>query len=361
MAGLTLAASWLLCAASASAHLVVGTKTLRALCGEAEVVVRARITGRSEVAIGDEGKRRPVVEAQIVETLKGSPGDGSLRFLQHGHGVVPFETGDETLVFLHSLHRNPELGALAGKSEVVWVSEQESTDAYPAGDGDTEVLSAVRAFVAAGALPTRAEREEALRRATVAQLASPDARVAGSAVRDLVAAGDAPVFLAEDVPAMEALLANPDAPIGVRIGVLNELERRGLVEAPARWVALLVSARGADRRAAIRAAGRRPGPEVTTALIEILAGDDPEAAGAAAVALGTPGNRAAVAPLDAALSDGDASLRRASIRGLGRIATPEAHDVLAKVAASHPDPATRRRARAEVRVLEAAAPSGAED
>jgi hypothetical protein len=38
----------------------------------------------------------------------------------------------------------------------------------------------------------------------------------------------------------------------------------------------------------------------------------------------------------------------AAIRGLGRIATPEASRALESAAASHPDPATRRRARAEI-------------
>ena len=47
----------------------------------------------------------------------------------------------------------------------------------------------------------------------------------------------------------------------------------------------------------------------------------------------------------------------ASIRGLGRIATPRARAALAKAAASHPDPATRRRAGAEVAILAASAGS----
>lgn len=352
VAGLALAAASLLCAAPAPAHLVVGTKTLRALCGEAEVVIRARISGRSEASIGDEGKRRPVVDAQILETFKGSPGGESIRFVQHGHGVAPFETGDEALVFLHSLHRSPELRALAGRSDVAWVSLQEQADAYPATEGDTELIRAVREFVAAGSLSSRAERRESLRRATLRQLASSDARVAASAVRDLVAAESDPVISAADLPGIETLLSNPSTPIGVRIGVLTELERRRLLDTRTHWVRLLRSAKGADRRTVIRAAGMRPTPEVTGTLVEILSGDDIEAAKAAAVALGTPGNRPAVAPLGTALASDHSSLRLASIRGLGRIATPEARKLLARAAASHPDPATRRRARAEVRVLD---------
>jgi hypothetical protein len=347
----------LLAASLASAHLVVGTKTLRALCGEAEVVVRARITGRGEASVGAEGKRRPVVEAQILEKLKGSPGGESIRFVQHGHGVATFETGDEALIFLQSLHRSPELRALSGRDDVVWVSLQEETDSYPATEDDRALIRAVREFVAAGRLPTRAERHETLRRATVFQLASPDARVASSALRDLVVAGSDPVILAGDIPAIEALLAKPSTPIGVRIGVLSELERRGLMDTRVRWVQLLRTVQGADRRAVIRAAGLRPTPEVTEVLVEILTANDIEAASAAAVALGTPGNRAAVAPLGTALAGDHPSLRMASIRGLGRIATPEARKLLADAAASHPDPQTRRRARAEVSLLDKATAS----
>jgi HEAT repeat protein len=38
----------------------------------------------------------------------------------------------------------------------------------------------------------------------------------------------------------------------------------------------------------------------------------------------------------------------AAIRGLGRVATPEAMRALESAAASHPDSETRRRARAEL-------------
>ena len=94
-----------------------------------------------------------------------------------------------------------------------------------------------------------------------------------------------------------------------------------------------------------------PSPPVTRELIRILEGDDAAAARVAAVALGTPGNQAAVAPLQRALEGDDARLRMAAIRGLGRIATPAARGVLESAASSHADPDTRRRARAEASLL----------
>jgi HEAT repeat protein len=54
-----------------------------------------------------------------------------------------------------------------------------------------------------------------------------------------------------------------------------------------------------------------------------------------------------VAPLRGALASPDPRLRMASIRGLGRVATPSARRALEEAAASHSDADTRRRARAE--------------
>jgi hypothetical protein len=153
---------------------------------------------------------------------------------------------------------------------------------------------------------------------------------------------------------LEPVLASSKTPIGVRVALLAELDRRGMVDGPARWVELLRTTRGHELQAVIRAAGAHHSAPTQAALLEILVGDDPGAAAAAAMALGAPGNHGVVAPLSRALSQGDERLRMASIRGLGRIATPSARAALEEAAGSHPDPATRRRARAEVKLLERA-------
>jgi HEAT repeat protein len=90
---------------------------------------------------------------------------------------------------------------------------------------------------------------------------------------------------------------------------------------------------------------------VTARLAQLLEGSDAAAAQAAAIALGTPGNASAVAPLSRALASGDARLRMAAIRGLGRIGSPEARRALEQAAEAHADADTRRRAAAELRVL----------
>jgi HEAT repeat protein len=137
--------------------------------------------------------------------------------------------------------------------------------------------------------------------------------------------------------------------MGVRVGLLAELERRKLVDGPPRWLRLLsAEAPTPDRVTAIRAAGAFASEPVRARLIGLLSDPDARVAAAAASALGSPGNAAVVKPLTTALSHESSTVRMAAIRGLGRVATPEAMRALESAAASHPDPETRRRARAEL-------------
>lgn len=335
----------------ARSHIVYGTKTLSQLVAEADVVARARIVDADAVMmLEDAGKRRPVVAAELLEVLKGPAKPGAVRFAQHGHGVAEFEDGEEVLLFLKRTSRHRELSKLSGEGGVAWVSLQEHDAKFllTAASRDAFV-TATKSYLLAGT-GSPAERRAALRKATFAQLASSNPRLASSAVRDLALA-KTPLVTASDWPVLEPILASAATPIGVRAALLAELERRSLVDGPTRWVGLLKTTHGRDLRAVIAAAGRHPSPLVRAALIEILAGGDADAAAAAAIALGWLGNEDAVSALRAALASNDSRLRMASIRGLGRIATPSARDALQEAADSHPDEGTRRRARAEVVLL----------
>jgi HEAT repeat protein len=86
---------------------------------------------------------------------------------------------------------------------------------------------------------------------------------------------------------------------------------------------------------------------VARELVRLLGSEDALLVAGAAVALGSPGSEAAVAPLAKLLGSSEPRVRAAAIRGLGRVATPGAREALAKAAASHPDADTRRRANAE--------------
>jgi hypothetical protein len=81
---------------------------------------------------------------------------------------------------------------------------------------------------------------------------------------------------------------------------------------------------------------------VNARLIEILKGPDDAASTAAAVE-----------PLSQTIVSENQRLAMASIRGLGRIGTAEAHAVLESADTSHPNASVRRRAEAELRVLDA--------
>jgi hypothetical protein len=338
--------------APARAHVVYGETTLRALTLEADLVVRARVADpAAELWLEDPLARESVVVAQVLEVLRGASEAPELRFVQHGHGVPLYAEGEEVLLFLQRIERSRELGASPLASRVRWFSAQEAGARFALDARTRErFTAAVRAYAELDRLSAEA-RLEALRGITVRLLASPEPELAGSALRDLVLARDAPLVAREDLPALEAVLARAETPIGVRIGLLAELERRRLVEGAPRWAALVRTTSGADRLAAVRAAGAHPSEPVARELSALLGSEDALLVATAAVALGTAGGEAAVAPLAKLLASDEPGVRSAAIRGLGQAATPGAREALSKAAASHPDPPTRRRALAELRRL----------
>jgi hypothetical protein len=349
------AAAFVLGVGAARAHVVYGTDTLRGLVVQSDLVARVRIldpgaSGPATPALGapdpgspgsDAPLGEPVVIAEVLEWIKGAPAPGLPGPLRCGTGTGSSREESETVIFLQKIERSRELSALAGR--VAWVSIQEGN----ALAGTPSLLAALRAYAALEKLPP-AQQPQGLRRITVKLLASSDPMLASSAVRDLALLRDAPILTAEDLPALEPILWNPATPIGVRMALLSELERRKLVPGPPSWVKLLRGTRGSDQIAVVRALAAHPSAAVTHELVTLLASPDVLLVSAAAISLGVPGNQRAVEPLAKLLAASNERVRMSAIRGLGRIGTPSAQASLAQAAASHPDPATRRRAGAEV-------------
>ena len=358
----SLALGLALCAVSvvvARAHIVYGTRTLQQLVAESDLVLRARIVSLADrLSLGPEptGADRPSVEAEVLAVLKGSLEAPRLTFVQHGHGVARFESGQEALIFLNRIGRSRELDVLAAGGDVAWVSFQEHDETYVLTPGNRKpLLAAAPAYVAALGAATPALRTASLHRASLALLTSGDAQLASSALRDLVVAPEPGPLTAEDLPVLDPVLADPGTSMGVRVALLAELERRGLVQGPSRRLALLSPAVPTrDRVTAIRAAASSGDPAVRSRLVALLGDADPEVAAAAAAAVAVPGRASVVAPLTLALAHESPRVRMAAIRGLGRIATPPALEALETASASSPDPATRRRAQAELRKREPA-------
>jgi len=293
-----------------------------------------------------------VVEATLLEVLKGGAETGRVRFAQHGHGVAEFADGEEVLLFLRRIERSAELDDARLAAVVRYVSLQEHDARYPlAGESGERVVAAAGAYIAVEAIRDPAKRLGAQRQVTLEMLLSDEPRLALSALQDIVSHDSVELVTRADLPVLVARVQDGEAPIGLRVGLLAELQRRKLVEGPALWVELLRTTHGSDLAVAVRAAGVHPSAAVTVELVRILEGEDAAASRVAAVALGTPGNDAATAPLARALGSDDARLRMAAIRGLGRIGTAAAREVLESSAKSHPDPETRRRARAEASLL----------
>ncbi|MBW2384844.1 MAG: HEAT repeat domain-containing protein [Deltaproteobacteria bacterium] len=344
--------SWLLgLAGSAGGHVVHARPTLLSLVTGSDLVAHVRVLDpHASVALEATGGRRPIVRVELREVIKGAGEPGrELRFASHGHGVAEYVAGDEALVFLLPLARSRELAVLQ-EAGLRWVSNQEHDSRYVlTPESRAGVLAAARGYAAAGRLPERQARVERLRGVTLALLTSGDARLGASAVRDLVAAGDLPLVTQADVPRLLAeVVHSENASIGVRIGLLAELERRQLVDAAPVWQALLRSTNRPDLLQVVRAAGRHPSPEVNATLVEMLGRED-AVAEASALALGDPAHADSVPALAKALQSDQPRVRMAAIRSLGLIATPAAKDALEAAAGTHEDSATRRRAAAEVR------------
>lgn len=352
---------WLAVSATSTSHghIAVSTRSLRWLIADSDLVIRGRPIAVEEMVAreGAEPLHRPVLRVEVLEVLKGPAVDGKeLRFAQHGHGVAEYRPNDEALFFLRDLSRSPELSELRGTGKVKWYSSQEHDDDYVLSPQSRRVtLEAARAYVAIEKTPA-GKRAEALRRITVKLLASRDLRLSTSALRDLVLAGHAPLVAKEDIPALIKVIDDSRTSIGVRVGLLAELERRRLLEGDPQWMRLLRTTKRADRLAVIRAAGAHPSPAVNGELAAILMRPDGAAAAAAAISLGSPGNTTAVGPLSKAAASENTRIAMAAIRGLGKVGSAEARAALASIVASHPDASVRRRAQAELRLFEARAP-----
>lgn len=325
------------------------------LVAEADLAIQARLLEVDDLVAdgGPDGWERQALNVEVLQVIKGSASQGEqLRFVQHGHGTPKYRRGDEALLFLRDISRSRELAGLGSKKGLRWYSSQEHDDDYVlSGQSGDSTVSAARRYAAIEEMLPE-QRDAALRKITVTLLASKLPRLSRSALRDLVKAPDAPLVTRADVGALMKVVDDPQRPIDLRLGLLTELQRRGLVDGDARWVRLLRESRGAERLPVIQAAGAHPSPAVNAELVRILESPDLASSAAAAVALGTPGNTEAVAPLRQALSSRDSRLAMAAIRGLGSVGTPEARAALRSAAESHPDSKVRRRAQAELRLLD---------
>ncbi len=333
------------------AQNVLGVASLRQLTRDADTVVQARITAATaEVEAG--GQTYPIVHAQVLATLKGSTAPGAIVFANVGNGAARFVDGTEVLLFLRHIERVAELAATPLQARLRYVAIPNAGETLVLTDGMRAlVTNAVRRYAALDAIPDPETRGDALRALSLELMKSGDPILVTSVLRDLAPGGDAAALTVADLPAMVPLIESPRVPIGTRIAAVAELERRGLVFGPARWVRLLRTSRGSDLLAVIRAVGEHPSAGVNDHLVPLLGDRDLAIATATAGALGVPGNVDAVRPLAAAMARQDHTLRFTILRSLARIGTQSARQAIEYVAAHHPDPELRRRAETDAIIL----------
>lgn len=328
-----------------------GAASLRRLTRDADAVVMARVTAaRAQVDAG--GVAYPIVHVDVLTTLKGAAAPGPLAFVNIGAGAVGFVDGEEVLLFLRHLERVAELAATPLQGRLRYVVVPNAGEKLVLTPWATRPLTnAVGRYVAVETIPDPELRGEAIRSLTLDLLKSGEPVLIASVMRDFEPGGDAAALTLADLPAMVPLIESPRTPIGTRIALVAELERRGLVFGPARWVRLLRTSQGADLLAVIRAVGDHPSAGVTGQLLPLLRDRDPAIVNATATSLGVPGNVTAVRPLAAALAREDWTLRRTIVRSLSRIGTQSARQTLELVAARYPDPELRALAQTEAIIL----------
>ncbi len=333
--------------AQAPAPAILGLASLRQLTRDADLIVSASIVAaRADVAAG--AGAYPIVHTDVHATLKGTIAPGPLVFVNVGPRATSFTDGEEVLLFLRAIERVPELAATPLATRLRWVvipNAGEKLAPRP------QLTNAVARYVALDAIPDPDTRGDALRALSLELVKSGDPFLVTSVLRDVAPGGDAAALTLADLPALAPLIENPRVPIGTRIALVAELERRGLVFGPARWVRLLRTSSGDDLLAVIRAVGEHPSAGVTAHLLPMLDDRDFAVATAVATALGIPGNVDAVRPLTASLARDDRALRLAALASLTRIGTQSARQAIELVAARHPDRELRERADIEALTL----------
>ncbi len=343
-----------LAAQDASAHVVMGTKSLHLRVAEAEIILRGRVVDPAALFVTADGKtQRAVVDVDVLERIKGEVSADRIRIAQDGHAVATYHEGEEALFFLKPIAKSRELRALALPGGPTHVSGQEHDEEFVlSGDAGRTLLAATRKFVLSESAESTSKRVSLIRAATLDLLTSGDARLADSALASLVLSPRAEWIKPEDLPRLHATLSDPANPVGFRAGLIDELERRGLLSGDPDRLALLRSVPPDRLASAIRAVGMRAGPSVKTFLLDLVGPESkarPEDVAEALVALGQSRDPRALSALSSGLAHSAARVRNAAIRGLGLFGGDEALRILEQAGNDHPIAATRRRAAAEAR------------
>lgn len=384
----------------ASAHVIMGQPSLHLQVAEAELVIRGRVTDPARLHVSADGsKQRRLIEVEPIEVIKGQTEVAMLRVAQDGHDPPRYRAGDEAIFFLRPIERSRELRSLAVDGGASHVSSQEHDEGFlvEAPHGPV-LLSSLRSFARSESAPDVETRVRLIREATLDLLTSGSVPFSTAALAGLVLAPHAALVTPSDLPRLERLLTDRATSVGLKAGLIAELERRRLIDGPDHWLRLLEGTPSPQLPTAIRAVAARPSPAIRAHLIALLeengrpvsdsmspSNPDPKPTGAsrskseprtdsrpdsgtlpafgpaseiaaeAAMALASMPSAEVIEALARALEHPSARVRNAAIRALSRIATEPADRVLERAAQEHADPATRKRAGAARRAADARA------
>lgn len=334
-----------------AAHILPDTVTLSQRTASADLVVLARITGSNPIINSENSINtqplQPLVEADIEETLRGAAPPKRLRFVPHRHSSESYKNGEELILFLKKKD-SPNAGR-----EYQWTSIDDFADRISLDPSNKSAfISAVRAY-AQSLASTAQDRKEAFRTTTIGLLSADQPRLAAFALRDLLNAQDALAILPEDLPKLEQLIENKKHSIALRTALLSELSRRQLIQSDTAWLNLLNNTSAPDLATVTKSLPKPLSAALTAELERLLTAPSPEAVKAATLALGSPGNESALAPLLTALEASDQpSVKLALVEAIARIGSPSAQQKLQEIARQHPDANLRRSAQTELNLIQ---------
>lgn len=336
------------------AHILPDTVTLSQRTASADLVVLARITGSNPIINSKNSINtqplQPLVEADIEETLRGEAPPKRLRFSPHRHTGDAYKNGEELILFLKKKD-SPNAGG--EHQEHQWISIDDFADRISLDPSNKSAfISAVRAYAKALASAGQ-DRKEAFRTTTLGLLSADQPRLAAFALRDLLSAQDALAILPEDLPKLEQLIENKKHSIALRTALLSELSRRQLIQSDTAWLNLLNNTSAPDLATVTKSLPKPLSAALAAELERLLVAPSPEAIKAAALALGSPANESALAPLLTALGASDQpSVRLALVEAIARIGSPSAQQKLQEIARQHPDADLRRSAQTELNLIQ---------
>lgn len=335
------------------AHIDAPRISLTQLFMAADLVAIARVDSvemRSFAEAGEEGKemRYEVVTASVSDQYKGEFGQ-QIEFFQYAHGHAFYRAGDRAVLFLQALGPEHQLSAIGRIGDIHYVSHQVRSTEHRLTESEMAdyrwVLQSYADLAASKEPDTGLETVSGI---LLRMLQSDSPALMESALLDWSAAGPGIAFGDADIAGLERVVRDTTKPVGLRLALLRELNRRGRSDGTV-WVWLLANESDDNLSIVLAALQNYENIQLREPLLAMLDGSSPQVTEGAARALGHPVYLGAEQPLHRLLLSDDQRLSYAAVQGLAGIDSPRSRAMLAEAAERHPNPRVRRMISARLK------------